>query len=133
MQPGHVLFPGFASQNGPRIPLPTKPISTFGYAWGRLRKVLKINPNLRLHDMRHNIVSDFAETNTPSAAVCEFIGWKNPAMRQRYEHLKDRLGNGSREALNNVIQIRKQRIKLAKTDPTVTEVIHVVLRQKMAS
>jgi len=130
--PEHVLFPGFASRFGPRTPDPSKPLTSFGYAWHRLRKVLTINPDLRLHDFRHNFTTDLAETNTSSAAACKVMGWGSPIMRQRYEHLKDRLQNVAKEAVKKVIEIRQQR-SAGKPKPPVQEPIRIQLRRKMAS
>ncbi len=52
----------------------------------RLTKTLNI-PNLRFHDLRHDVASTLTMAGVPQRAVMEILGHKDPRMTLRYQHL----------------------------------------------
>lgn len=52
----------------------------------RLIEGLKI-PNLRFHDLRHDVASTLAMAGVPQRTLMEILGHKDPRMTLRYQHL----------------------------------------------
>lgn len=57
---------------------------TIGF--GRLVKDLNL-PNLKFHDLRHDVASTLTMAGVPQRTVMEILGHKDPRMTLRYQHL----------------------------------------------
>lgn len=57
---------------------------TIGF--GRLAKDLSL-PNLKFHDLRHDVASTLTMAGVPQRSVMEILGHKDPRMTLRYQHL----------------------------------------------
>lgn len=57
---------------------------TIGF--GRLVKDLGL-PNLKFHDLRHDVASTLTMAGVPQRSVMEILGHKDPRMTLRYQHL----------------------------------------------
>lgn len=57
---------------------------TIGFS--RLAKALKL-PNLKFHDLRHDVASTLTMAGVPQRSVMEILGHKDPRMTLRYQHL----------------------------------------------
>jgi integrase len=55
-------------------------------AFRRLTRDLGI-PNLRFHDLRHDVASTLTMAGVPQRTVMEILGHKDPRMTLRYQHL----------------------------------------------
>ncbi len=127
VRPNHFLFPGFP-RRGRRVPDPTKPISTFDKALQRLRMLAGLDPTLRIHDLRHNYTTDMAETNTSTRTAMDQMGWRDPAMRTKYEHMQLSRMDAARESVEQVARVRARRGLLDRRNQPA--VIRLKLRQK---
>lgn len=95
IEPFHYLFPGSDLVKVPgqrhkmRRPNPLKPQAGFGDAWRSLRDAAGVDPNLRMHDLRHHVATEMAEAGVPIDVADRMMGWSDPSMRRRYQHIQD--------------------------------------------
>jgi integrase len=82
-QPDHYIWP--ACQWG-RID-PTRPIKRWDTAWRSLCKAAGL-PGLRLHDMRHTIVTELLEMGAPDHVVESITGHLSRRMLEHYSHVR---------------------------------------------
>ena len=71
-------------QNALVLPALSADAVTIGF--GRLAKALSI-PDLKFHDLRHDVASTLTMAGVPQRSVMEILGHKDPRMTLRYKHL----------------------------------------------
>jgi len=71
---------------------------TIGF--GRLVKKLGL-PNLKFHDLRHDVASTLTMAGVPQRTVMEILGHKDPRMTLRYQHLSPAHLRSAMEALTS--------------------------------
>jgi integrase len=87
IEPDHYLLPHRA-QNGAKGFDPTRPISSWRGAWGKLTKAAGL-PHLRIYDLRHHAITKLLENpNTSERTVIEIAGHVSRQMLQRYSHIR---------------------------------------------
>jgi integrase len=96
----------FAGWDQPHRIDPTRSITSFLPAWTKLKKAAKVDHTLRIHDIRHHVASDLAETSLTSAIACEVLGWTSAEMRMHYEHLQSNAWEGALDGLEGVRRLQ---------------------------
>ena len=66
--------------------LPALSADAVTIGFGRLVKELNL-PNLKFHDLRHDVASTLTMAGVPQRTVMEILGHKDPRMTLRYQHL----------------------------------------------
>lgn len=66
--------------------LPTLSADAVTIGFGRLAKALNL-PNLKFHDLRHDVASTLTMAGVPQRSVMEILGHRDPRMTLRYQHL----------------------------------------------
>lgn len=80
---------------------------TIGF--GRLARALKL-PNLKFHDLRHDVASTLTMAGVPQRTVMEILGHKDPRMTLRFQHLSPEHLSRAMKTLDHKIFPEKQAI-----------------------
>ncbi len=64
----------------------SRPQSNFDPHWKRIKALAKIDPRLRLHDLRHSYASHAVMSGETLAMAGQLLGHRNPASTERYAH-----------------------------------------------
>jgi len=81
----------------------TKPLGSWKTAWGKSQKQAK--GECRMHDLRHSLVSELAESGTPSAIIRSISGHTTAQMLDLYPHISQGAKREALAKLNPPIQI----------------------------
>ena len=87
-------------QEAPVLPSLSPDAVTIGF--GRLASDLNL-PNLKFHDLRHDVASTLTMAGVPQRTVMEILGHKDPRMTLRYQHLSPDHLRSAIQALENGI------------------------------
>jgi len=84
----HYLFPVRIQERGVTWHDPARPQEPFNDAWRNLKKAAGVDPRLRLHDLRHHVVTEMAAAGVPGRVAMKLLGWSSMSIFGRYEHLQ---------------------------------------------
>jgi hypothetical protein len=84
LRPDWYVFP---HAEGRMKPDPTKPISGWRSAWRKIRKAAGL-PGLRFHDLRHQAITELAESQASDQTVMAIAGHVSPSMLAHYSHVR---------------------------------------------
>jgi integrase len=74
---------------------PTKPVTTIKTSWRNVRR--KAGVKGRLHDSRHTLVTELAESGAGDQTIKDIAGHVSPQMLKHYSHIRMK---AKREALD---------------------------------
>jgi integrase len=80
--PDHFVFPACEHQIDP-----TKPQKSFRTSWRRLTKAAGL-PGFRFHDLRHQAITELAETGASDATLMALAGHMSRRMLEHYSHVR---------------------------------------------
>ena len=83
IDPEHYIFP--ACENH-KID-PTKPQKSFRTSWRKLAKAAGL-PGFRFHDLRHQAITELAETGASDAVMMSLAGHMSRRMLDHYSHVR---------------------------------------------
>ncbi len=92
--PEHYLF--FACEHG--RPDPTKPQKSWRTAWCSLRKVAGL-PKLRFHDLRHQAITELAESHASDQTIRDIAGHVSNRMLEHDAHIRAQVKRTALDAL----------------------------------
>ena len=70
-------------------PWRTKPRDARGLTKEFIRRAVKLGfPGLRFHDLRHQAITELAESGAPDATLMAVAGRLSPEMMEHYSHLR---------------------------------------------
>lgn len=84
----HYLLPLRRLERGVMRHDPTAPQEPLNDAWHDLKKAAGVDPRLRIHDLRHHVVTEMAAAGVPGRVAMKLLGWSSMNMFGRYEHLQ---------------------------------------------
>jgi integrase len=70
-------------------PDPKKPMSGWRSAWRKIRNAAGL-PGLRFHDLRHQAITELAESQASDQTVMSIAGHVSPSMLAHYSHVRFR-------------------------------------------
>ena len=82
-EPEHFVFPACEHE---RID-PTRPMKSWRSAWRQITKAAGI-PGLRFHDLRHQAITELAESQASDQTILSIAGHVSPRMLARYSHVR---------------------------------------------
>src|ERR1039458_9453564 len=115
-RPEHFVFQA-STRYKPRRLDPDHPINTFNQTFEGLRCDAGIDQSLRIHDIRHHVTSDLAESDMSSAVACRVLGWTSVQMRSHYEHLR---ASASDRAMDHLDEVRRKGGRVITLLPNVS-------------
>jgi Phage integrase family len=95
-EPDHFVFPGCESG---RID-PSVPQKSWRTAWRSLRKEAGL-PGLRFHDLRHQAITELAESMTSDQTIMSIAGHVSRQMLEHYSHVRLAAKRQALEALSS--------------------------------
>ena len=88
------VFPGGAHRKYDS----SKHVTSFKKAWNTAKKTAKVE--LRLHDLRHTLITKLAESGAGDETIMEIAGHVSRRMLRRYAHIRT---EAKRSALNAIL------------------------------
>ncbi len=95
VRPAHFVFP--ACENG-RVD-PARPQTSWRTAWRKLTRAAGL-PKLRFHDLRHQAITELAESQANEEIIRSIAGHVSPRMLHHYSHIRLEAKRKALEALS---------------------------------
>jgi integrase len=77
----------FPHAEGHTKPDPTKPMSSWRSAWRKIRNAAGL-AGLRFHDLRHQAITELAESQASDQTIMSIAGHVSPSMLAHYSHVR---------------------------------------------
>ena len=97
----------FPHAEGHMKPDPTKPMSGWRSAWRKIRNAAGL-PGLRFHDLRHQAITELAESHSSDQTIMAIAGHVSPSMLAHYSHVRLEAKRHALDALSTKCPITPQ-------------------------
>jgi integrase len=106
LSPDWYVFP---HAEGRMKPDPTKPMSGWRSAWRKIRNASGL-PGLRFHDLRHQAITELAESQASDQTIMSIAGHVSPSMLAHYSHVRLEAKRHALDALSSTRSSGSERV-----------------------
>jgi Phage integrase family len=97
----------FPHAEGHTRPDPTKPMSGWRSAWRKIRNAAGLT-GLRFHDLRHQAITELAESQASDQTIMSIAGHVSPKMLSHYSHVRLEAKRHALDAISTRLQSAKR-------------------------